>query len=650
MMTYALVGHKGEEGVAGMFLARLGFGAFLSMNIMGLSWALYDPHWFTLGIDAEAFPFLEKLLFVLALPVMLFVGYPFARNAWVELTQLRLSIDALIALGSFAAFGFSTYQIFSGGRGVYFDTATMTLVLVTAGRYLEANAKLKTTSAIKQLLDLQPNTARVVEGGAEHLVPAETVRAGTTIRVLPGERIPLDATVLESTTSVNEAVLTGESNPVHKRPGDVLYAATVNIDGALTATVRAEQGETVYARVLQLMEQAQQSRSQIQRYVDTLAAHFIPVVIGIALLTLIGWLLVSTADVALLHALSVLVVACPCALGIGTPLATTVALGRAAERGILVRSMDVFEKLALARVVVFDKTGTVTTGTFSVENIQAKPDERTFLSIVASLELHSEHPLGKAIAEHARHLSIPFLAVRNVSAMPGHGVRGEVQIDGTWTEVEVGATNLLPASSPDEHSDGTTVAGVWGGAVWGTITLRDTVRRSAAGAVRQLHALGLRTVLLSGDSEAATERVAREISIPEYYGRRLPGEKLDILRSLKTEVPIVMIGDGINDAPSLATADVGITLGTATDIAKESADVTVLGDHLENIPALIRLSRKTLGTIRWNLFWAFAYNAVGMALAVVGLLQPIVAALAMMGSSVFIIANSRRLVRQIIFP
>lgn len=646
-MTYALIGHGGEEGAAGMFLARLGFGAFLSMNIMGLSWALYDPQWFTLGIDEHAFPILEKLLFVLAVPVMVFVGSPFAKNALRALREFRLSIDALITLGSFAAFGFSTYQIFSGGRGVYFDTATMTLVLVTAGRYLEAHAKLRTANAIKHLLDLQPYTARVVRGAEETVVPVEAVQPDAVIKVLPGERIPLDAILVEGATSVNEAVLTGEATPVAKETGDRVYAATVNGEGAFMARVTARLDGTAYAQVVRLVEEAQQARSRIQQYVDALSARFIPAVIGISALTFIGWMVVASVDVAALHALTVLVVACPCALGIGAPLASTIALGRAAEHGILVRSADVFERLSAAEVVVFDKTGTITTGKFEVEDVQTDHGKIEFLSVVASLEQSSEHLLGKAIVDCARKNSIPLLETRKVAAIPGKGLRGEVRLNGEWKEALVGEKGLFGqenvASNAPASSDATTIYAGWDGRVQGSVRLRDTLRRNAAETVSMLQHEGIRTVLLSGDSEEVTQRVAKDVSIGTYFGKQMPAEKVSRLKELKAGSTVVMVGDGINDAPSLAAADVGITLGSATDIAKENADVTILGDHLEKIPELIRYARRTLSTIRWNLFWAFAYNAVGIALAVVGLLQPIAAALAMIGSSLFIIMNSRRL-------
>ena len=648
-LTYSLIGQKGEEGAAAMFLARLGVAAFLSMNIMALSWALYDPGIFTLGFDADTVPTLEKLLFALSLPVMIFLWYPFAQNAFREARRFRLSIDALIALGSFAAFGFSTYRIFFAphiGQGVYFDTATMTLVLVTAGRYLEAHAKLKTTDALKKLLDLQPKTARVVQNGKEENIPADEARVGDTIKILPGEYIPLDAVITEGMTSVNEAVLSGESNPAHKKTGDTIYAATVNIDGAVTARVSAVYTETSYSQVVRLMEQAQRMRSNIQQYVDRLAARFIPIVIAVALLTFTVWAFFASADVALLHALTVLVVACPCALGIGAPLASTVALERAARNGILVRSTAVFETLARTRTVAFDKTGTLTTGTFAVTNIKSRTNENKFLSFVASLEKNSEHPLGKAIVEYAERKEIATTDTRNVTAVPGVGVKGEVRVNGHWTEVLAGARGMFPENFPMPHVESaTTIFAGWDGAVQGSVTLQDTVRQNARTAVQELHNDGITTALLSGDTVEATETVQRETQVQSAYGKLTPADKLRIIESLKQDGAVVMVGDGINDAPSLAAADAGVTLGSATDIAKESADVTILGDHLEKLPWLIRFSRKTLSTIKWNLFWAFAYNAVGIILAVIGLLHPIVAALAMVGSSLFIIVNSRRLGR-----
>lgn len=651
-LTNSVIGEHGEAGNAGLFLARLGFAAFLSMNIMLLSWVLYDRKWITLGIEPDMVPSLEKLLFVLAIPIMLLVGYPFLRNAVNDLRAVRLSMDSLIALGSFAAFLFSSYQVFGGGGGVYFDTATMTLVLVTAGRYVEATAKLRTSNAIRALLVLQPDKARVVRRGTEFLVSTTHVVVGESIRVLPGERIPLDGVILEGRTSVNESMMTGESLPRTKRRGDRVFAATVNVEGAITIRVTALQGETVHALIVRLVEEAQRSRSPIQLMVDRISSGFIPAVIAIAALTFAGWMFRSSTETALLHALTVLVVSCPCALGIGTPLAAAIAIKKCAEEGILVRSTGILEKLAAAKNMAFDKTGTLTTGIPAVSNLLAIGDKDEFLSVLTTLEKRSEHPVGKSIVRYGTVKNVHLFECRNVKSVTGLGVEGSVKIKGTWTRVFAGnrqymGRNVIASQKQFGKfampgSQALVFAG-WGGKIRGAVALSDSPRMSAKGAVASLRSFGISTTLLSGDSTEVSKSLGEALSIERVYGELLPGGKLGILQKMKEQGVTVMVGDGINDAPSLAAADVGITLGSATDVAKESADVTIVGDHLEKIPLLVEFSRKTLGIIRWNLFWAFGYNAAGIALAAAGMLQPVVAALAMLGSSLFIIVNSRRL-------
>jgi heavy metal translocating P-type ATPase len=648
-LAHSIVGVKGEEGAAALILVRLGIAAFLSMNIMALSWATYDRGWATLGMDEEALPYLEALLFVLALPVMVFVGYPFLRNAVQELRTRRYSMDSLIALGTFAAFGFSTYQILSGGRGVYFDTAAMTLTLVTTGRYLEASAKVKATDALKRLMELQPDEVRVVLDDEERMVSSAEVEIGQTVKVLPGERFPVDGTILKGSTSVNEANLSGESMPVVKQPGSVVFAATVNIDGAVLLRVTAKAEETVHAEIVRLMREAQQSRSTVQVFVDRLSVTFIPIVIGLSALTYVGWLFIASADVALLHALSVLVVACPCALGIGTPIASVLALGRSAERGILIRSTAALETLAEISLVAFDKTGTLTTGEFTVLSVRSEQDEGTMIAVLASLEAETNHPVADAIIAYANARNVNRVETRNVKTIPGQGVEGEVEVGGAWKRVLIGNEEWMKQHglvlNSSEGKRGTRFFVAWDERIQGVVEVRDTLRRSAIETVRMLRDRGLQTVLLSGDAEEPTSAVARELSIDDAHHRLLPSEKLVLLSRLREQFVVAMVGDGINDAPSLAAADVGITLASATDIAKESADVTILGDSLDRIPLLIDLARRTLRTIRWNLFWAFGYNAVGIALAVAGLLDPIVAAAAMVVSSGSIIVNSSRIKR-----
>ena len=650
--TNSVIGERGEAGNAGLFLARLGFAAFLSMNIMALSWVLYDKKWITLGLEPDMIPSLEKLLFVLSLPIMILVGYPFLRNAVKDMRAIRLSMDTLIALGSFAAFLFSSYRVFAGGGGVYFDTATMTIVLVTAGRYVEATAKLRTSNAIRALMELQPDKARVLRRRKELMVPTTYVSVGESVRVLPGERIPLDGVILEGSTSVNESMMTGESLPRSKRRGDRVFGATVNVEGAITVRVTAPRGETAHALIVRLIEKAQRSRSPIQLMVDRMSGVFIPTVIGIAAVTFVIWMNRSSSETALLHALTVLVVSCPCALGIGTPLAAAIAIGKCAEEGILVRSTGIFEKLAATKNMAFDKTGTLTTGALRILKIHAPDDKNEFLSVLASLEKRSEHPAGKSIVRYAEENQVPIVESRDVRTVAGLGLEGTVKIRGRWEKVFAGnrqfVSKRLNASQnqlrkfADTGGQAIIFAG-WGGKVRGVVALGDSPRANAKGMIEDLQRSGITTALLSGDSDEASKALAATVSISRAYGELLPAKKLEILRKLKESGVTVMVGDGINDAPSLSAADVGITLGSATDVAKESADVTIVGDHLEKIPLLVRFAEQTVDIIQWNLFWAFAYNAAGIALAAAGVLEPVLAAVAMLASSLFIIVNSRRL-------
>lgn len=649
--TYSVLGEHGEAGKAGLFLARLGFAAFLAMNIMALSWALYDKQWITFGMDPEALPMLEKLLFVLSVPVMVFVGWPYLQNSVREIRSRSLSVDSLIALGSFAAFGFSTHQTFTGGHGIYYDTATMTLVLVTAGRYLEAHAKVRTSDAMKKLIELQPDRARVISENIEEFVPSEEVPLDGIVKILPGERIPLDGTVIDGSTRINESILTGESLPVTKNVDDRVFAATVNMEGVIRIRVTALSADSVHAGIVRLMEEAQKTRSPIQQMVDRISGAFIPLVIGLAVITFAGWWILANPETALLHALTVLVVACPCALGIGTPLAGAVSIGKSADHGILVRSTTILERLADAKHFVFDKTGTLTRGELRVWEVKTELDPGDFLGVLASLESNSGHPIGRAVAAYANEKKVQSLKTRNISVRPGFGITGEVKIGGTWQMVEAGSAEMFAVEEDadkvkhDDERAATVIYAAWGGNVKGSVTFNDALRHGAKEVIASLHRLGQETFLLSGDSKTITGSIAETLAIRNAYGKFKPQDKLKMLHDLQLRGTTVMVGDGINDAPALAAADIGMTLGSATDIAKEAADITILGDHLEKIPWLLQFSRRTVGTIRWNLLWAFGYNAIGIALAMVGLLEPIMAAVAMVASSLFIIVNSRRLAR-----
>ena len=653
--THSLTGEKGEGGIASMFLMRLGFAAFLSMNIMILSWVLYAGQWQRLGIEPSVLPAMNMLLFVLSTPIMIIVGYPFFKNSVEEIRHLRLSMDSLIALGSLAAYGFSTYEVFTGGSALYFDTGTMVLVLVAAGRYLEATAKVRASSALHSLLELRPRIAHVVRNGEEREVATSEVRIGEIIKVRPGEHIPLDGVVVEGTTSVNESFLTGESLPVLKESGSIIFAATTNGEGAIVAKTTAIENNTVHAHFVRLMEEAQRTRSPIQQLVDRISYVFIPAVIGIAAVTFVGWMIAGTFAAALFHSLTVLVVSCPCALGIGTPLATTIAIARAAEDGMLIRSTAILERLSSIDTVLFDKTGTLTEGKLSVSSIASLElpiDE--MLSIAASVEDRSEHSLGKGIVLYAKHHKIALHDVRSVTAVPGLGIKGEVRFGRKWTEVVIGNVRLMELEriAADAgvafrgSTDATSLFVALEGCISGQISFSDSLRTDAIASARLLSDEEIDVGILSGDNQTVVDTVGNRIGARYLFGELMPAQKVEKIRELRSlGKRVLMVGDGINDAPALASADAGVALGTAADVTKENADVTIVGTQLIKIPYLLKLGKKTYRIIQWNLFWAFIYNVVGIFLAAFGLLDPIVAALAMIVSSLSIILNSRRVGR-----
>lgn len=651
--THSIVGEEGESGTASLFLLRLGFSAFLSMNVMLFSWVFYADQWHGWGIEPEAIPYVGMFLFVISTPVILLVGYPFLRNGVKELLSRHLSMDSLIALGSLAAYGYSTHEVFTGGDDLYFDTATMIIVLVTFGRYIEATAKVKSTNAIRQLLDLVPDEVRVISNGNEHVFPAGDVPVGSIIRILPGEYIPLDGIIKKGETSVNEAILTGESIPHSKSGGDEVFAGTVNIDGSIQVRTTAECEETVHARIVRLMEEAQRTRSPLQKMVDNISAVFIPLIIFAALITFFVWLFLTSFNIALIYALAVLVVACPCALGIGSPIAAAVSIGRSAASGVLVKSAGAMERIGKTRIAVFDKTGTLTSGEFAVVIAKSTGDRNRLIAAVASLEHDSLHPLSKSIVKYADTVTKERFETKNVVTVPGRGMKGEVKMNGEWKELLVGNKVFLLQNGYSisgvldkeaNVSDATIVFVGWDKRVNGIIGLRDVVHESAQPTIKILRAMNIRTILLSGDRKDIASKVGSELDIDEVYGELLPQDKIDFIRSLRKHTKgVIMIGDGINDAPSLAAADTGITLASATDIAKENADITILGPHLDKIPWLIYLSKKTRKIISWNLVWAFGYNSIAILFAAFGYLQPIVAAFIMIISSLLVIGNSMRL-------
>ena len=654
-LVYQITGQLGEAGEASFWLAKLGLGCFFAMNVMTLSLLLYSGH--LTEIDPEIVPKIAYISFALATPVMFILGWPFVKHALSEIAALSFGMDSLIALGAVSAYVASTYATFTGNPQIYFDTATMILVLVTLGRFLEASAKARASEALEHLLDLAPQEAVVVEAGQEHRVAIAALRVGDQVLIRPGERIPVDGKVIEGAADVDESTLTGEATPVSKSRGDPVMRGTVTMDGRLIVEVTHSADDTMFAQVVRLMEEAQATRGPLRRLVDRIAAIFVPAVVGLAGLT--GFLrLPDGLEPALLSSLSVLLIACPCPLGLATSLATWAGLGRAAPSGVLIRSGDALESLAGLKILYFDKTGTLTRGRVALQAVQVEPDtfQNAWLSACASVEAYSEHALGKGFVEAVTARGLPLHPILDFKALPGLGVEGIVACPGEFpSRVVVGnerffsqqgialAGKLREKKRRYEAAGLTVILGAWNEQAQGLAAFGDQVRPEAPEAIEALKGLGLELRLASGDNEAATQRVAAMLGIPRPAASLLPSQKAELVREEQTRGAVGVIGDGINDAPALATASLGIAMGSGTDLAKETADVSILRNDLRQIPWLIRLARATRWTVRGNLIWAFCYNAIGLILAVQGILTPILAALAMVVSSLFVVCNSLRL-------
>ena len=562
--------------------------------------------------------------FALTLPVIFYSGAPFYAAAWSALRHRSANMNSLIALGTGAAFLYSIYEVARGGHEVYFEAAAAIVALILTGRMLEARARGKASEAIRKLMDLQPVTARVVRDGIEIEAPVDEVCSGDTVAVRPGERLPVDGTVRDGESAVDESMLTGESMPVDKRPGSCVFAGTINLSGAFRYSAAKSGRGTVLQRMVELVKQAQGSRAPVARLADTVSAYFTIGVLILAAITFAAWLLLAPVGVAMINAVAVLIIACPCALGLATPVAIMVGTGRAAGRGILIKGGEALEMARQIDTVVFDKTGTITQGKPRVTRIHAEPglSENELLRLAASAERHSEHPIGKAIVEEANARGIALYEARDFAALPGRGVRATVE--GRKIEVSRAITvDGLPA---------------------GSIEVADSIKPEAAESVRRLRAMGLEVWMITGDRKSTADAIAREAGIDHVLAEVLPDRKVDALKILQAPGKrVAMVGDGINDAPALAQADLGIAMGSGTDIAMEAADITLMRGDLLGVVEAIELSRRTMRIIRQNLFWAFAYNAIGIPVAALGLLSPMVASAAMALSSVSVVTNSLRL-------
>ncbi len=595
----------------------------------------------------------------LATPVQLYVGQRFYVGAYRSLKGGTGNMDVLVALGTSAAFGYSLYLLASLGNGargqLYFEASAVIITLVLAGKLLEARAKRGTTEAIRQLMSLRPETACLLRAGAELVVPVGQVVSDDQVVIRPGERVPVDGIILRGTSELDESLLTGESLPAAKGPGDSVTGGAINGSGRLIVRATAVGSDSTLARIIRLVEAAQSGKAPVQRLVDRISAVFVPTVLIIAAATLAGWLIAAGSfEQALVAAVSVLVIACPCALGLATPTAIVTGTGAAARAGILIKDVETLERAHRVEAVVFDKTGTLTQGHPEVVSVLAlRADGAALLRLAASAQQGSEHPLGRAVLRRARRDGLELDSLNELRNFPGQGISATVGD----SSILIGNQDLLAARGVDVGSAAAQAhamgqAGetlMWiavDGELQGLIGVKDPVRSEAAEAISELRRLKIRTIMLSGDAPAVAERVAQQLGVDEARGGVLPADKAEVVNELKRSGAVVaMVGDGINDAPALATADVSLAMGTGTDVAMEAAGITLMRSDPRLVSAALSLSRATWRKIGQNLFWAFIYNVIGIPLAALGFLTPAIAGAAMALSSVSVVTNSLLLKR-----
>ncbi len=641
-------------GVLALAIMRAGAFIGLATGATILSWAPIDAlPWFTWGM----------WLFLLVTPVQFIGGWSFYVGSWNAIRNRSINMDLLIALGTSVAYFYSVAVIFFpevlpvevDERAVYFEVSAVIIAFVLLGKYMEEIIKKHSSAAVRKLLDLKPATAQVVRDGVEMGVPADSVMVGETVVVRPGQRIATDGIVLEGASAVDEAMLTGESMPVEKQVGSKVIGGTLNRTGAFRFQATRVGADTALAQIIKMVEDAQASSAPIQRIADEVTRYFVPAVVVTAFLAFGGWWLAGDFPQALMAFIAVLIIACPCALGIATPAALMVGVGRGAQAGILIRGAEVLERAQKLTTVVFDKTGTLTKGQPSLTDVLLQPGQtrEQALRLAASLEAGSEHPLAEAIVRAAREAGVADAAVTGFDSIPGHGVQGRV--DGAL--VLLGNRRLMQREGVDVaavqsdmerlQADGKTVMLLAsGGQLVAVIAVADTIKPEAREAIAALRSEGVQVVMLSGDNQRTAEAIGRLLGIDRVIADVLPADKVRVIKELQASGKVVaMVGDGVNDAPALATADVGIAIGSGSDVAKETGGIILVKSDVRDVVTGIRLSRATMRTIKQNLFWAFIYNGIGLPIAAFGFLNPMIAGAAMALSSLSVIINSALLKR-----
>ncbi|MCK5813674.1 MAG: copper-translocating P-type ATPase [Cocleimonas sp.] len=634
----------------------LGFGLFISMLIGWLP-NLEEGRIFWLVIS------------VITLLILIFVGGHFFRGAWIALQNKRANMDSLVAMGTGTAWLYSTLVLLfpdampTIARHVYFESAIIIIALVSLGAALETKARGRTSEAIKRLIGLQPDTARAVRGGKEIDIPIAEVGLEETLRVRPGEKIPVDGVVIEGQSFVDESMLTGEPMPVDKRKDAKVFGGTLNTQGSFLMTATGIGRETALARIIDLVRKAQSSKPAIGRLVDKIAAWFVPAVLLIASLAFVLWYFFGPEPqlaYAIVVAMTVMVIACPCALGLATPISIMVAVGRAAENGILIRNGEVLQQASRLTTVVLDKTGTLTEGNPQLTTVlpSLNISEKEVLSLAASLEMNSEHPLGLAIVNKAKAENIEYSPASDFSTLEGRGIQGQINQQTIWlgnavlmNEKNIAIDAMLGKAEELAGQGETPVYLAQKGKLLALLGISDPIRSDSKQAIERLHTLGLKTVLLTGDNERTAQSVALQLGIDEVIANVMPADKIEKIRSLQAQNEVVaMVGDGINDAPALTQADVGIAIGTGTDVALEAADIALMSASIQGVSKTIGLSKATMKNIKQNLIGAFIYNLIGIPIAAgilfpfFGiLLSPIIAATAMSMSSVTVVSNALRL-------